>query len=254
MKQRCKGLEVGGIYPSNQCGDFRVLEILNSKSVKIEFLNTGYTKQVAAGNLREGKAVDPLQKLTVGVGVLGGTKHKPTQNGKHTAAYKTWAAMIKRCYDPKHKGYKFYGARGVSVCSEWHNFQEFADWFEENSVEGYHLDKDIITHGSRLYSPETCCFVPVAINILLVKPKRNKNGWATGTRKREDCRCWSARLKDENKKEKYLGMFDSMHQAFLAYKEAKEERIKSVAEKEYSSGNITKKVYQSLMNWEVYPY
>jgi hypothetical protein len=54
------------------------------------------------------------------------------------------------------------------VCNEWHNFQNFAEWFCKNycdaSMDKWQLDKDIIVPGNRVYSPETCCFVPNAVN------------------------------------------------------------------------------------------
>jgi hypothetical protein len=34
-------------------------------------------------------------------------------------AYNRWYGMIRRCHDPKHVGYKYYGARGISVCDRW---------------------------------------------------------------------------------------------------------------------------------------
>lgn len=33
--------------------------------------------------------------------------------------YGSWAAMIKRCTDPRHIGYKNYGGRGITVCERW---------------------------------------------------------------------------------------------------------------------------------------
>jgi hypothetical protein len=33
--------------------------------------------------------------------------------------YKTWQSLVRRCHDPKSKGYADYGARGISVCEAW---------------------------------------------------------------------------------------------------------------------------------------
>lgn len=35
-------------------------------------------------------------------------------------------------------------------------------------MEGWHLDKDILLKGNKVYSPETCAFVPAKINSLLI--------------------------------------------------------------------------------------
>lgn len=42
-----------------------------------------------------------------------------------TPAYIAWAAMIQRCENPKCRGYKNYGGRGIRVCQEWHKFEPF---------------------------------------------------------------------------------------------------------------------------------
>lgn len=41
--------------------------------------------------------------------------------------YRAWDGMIQRCENPKHQNYKQYGARGIRVCKEWHDFQAFYD-------------------------------------------------------------------------------------------------------------------------------
>lgn len=36
--------------------------------------------------------------------------------------------MIQRCEDPEHGSYKYYGARGISVCARWReNFKAFLE-------------------------------------------------------------------------------------------------------------------------------
>jgi hypothetical protein len=35
--------------------------------------------------------------------------------------YQTWQNMMRRCYDPRKKEYRWYGARGIQVCERWHN-------------------------------------------------------------------------------------------------------------------------------------
>ena len=50
--------------------------------------------------------------------------HGDTTDGP-SAEWITWRSMHQRCYDPRHKSYKYYGARGVSVCRRWHSFEHF---------------------------------------------------------------------------------------------------------------------------------
>jgi hypothetical protein len=79
--------------------------------------------------------------------------------------YKTWAAMIKRCYNSNSIHYSLYGARGVIVCWEWHNdnpegFLNFKKWALENGYkEELQIDKDKIKPGNKVYCPEYCSFI-----------------------------------------------------------------------------------------------
>lgn len=78
--------------------------------------------------------------------------------------YLCWWDMMKRCYDSTVNGYKTYGGRGVTVCQEWHNYQNFLDWSLANGWKpGLQIDKDIKGDGM-LYSPKNCCFVTGEVN------------------------------------------------------------------------------------------
>lgn len=104
--------------------------------------------------------MDKKFKRTVyNIGYLG-IGINPSENKK---AYIVWKSMLRRCYDEKHLlKYKTY--IGCTVDERWHNFQVFAKWYEQNYIDGFQLDKDILIKGNKVYSPDTCCFVPVEIN------------------------------------------------------------------------------------------
>lgn len=80
--------------------------------------------------------------------------------------------MLNRCCSGKlHKRESTY--INCKVCDEWLNFQNFSEWFKNNyyEVEGQRmeLDKDILNKGNKIYSPNTCIFVPHNINNLFTK-------------------------------------------------------------------------------------
>lgn len=77
------------------------------------------------------------------------------------AIKKCWVRMIRRCYD-KQSCCSSYSK--CKVCDDWLIFTNFASWYKEHYVEGWQLDKDILAKGEKIYSPETCCFVPLEIN------------------------------------------------------------------------------------------
>lgn len=69
------------------------------------------------------------------------------KNSKHgyykTKLFQVWQSMLQRCFNPKDKGYKNYGNRGITVCDEWRNsFQSFHDWAYKN---GY--KEEILPNG-----------------------------------------------------------------------------------------------------------
>jgi hypothetical protein len=55
--------------------------------------------------------------------------------GRMTNEYKTWAHMVQRCTNPKHKSFKDYGGRGIKVCKEWlHSFGNFLAYLKANNM------------------------------------------------------------------------------------------------------------------------
>lgn len=44
--------------------------------------------------------------------------------------YQTHRGMMDRCYNPDAESYGWYGARGITVCPEWHDVAAFIAWIE----------------------------------------------------------------------------------------------------------------------------
>ena len=72
----------------------------------------------------------------------------------HTPLYGVWQMMKQRCLNPKHRTFKWYGARSISVCQEWLEFMPFYEWAMGNGYsEGLTLDR-IDPNGN--YAPDNC--------------------------------------------------------------------------------------------------
>lgn len=173
-----------------------------------------------------------------------------SHNGIHYKFYQTWKSMFRRCYS------KIFHAKqstysDCTVCDEWLLLSNFKKWFDENYIEGYALDKDILVKGNKVYSPETCCFVPNEINALLTKRQNYRGKLPIGVTINNKSFYYIATINLNGRKRKYIGSFSTPEEAFEAYKKAKEEYIKEVAEKYYKEGAISEKVYNALMNYEV---
>lgn len=66
----------------------------------------------------------------------------------------------------------------VTVCDEWQrDFEKFYDWCLDNYVEGWQIDKDLLSGDEKIYSPDTCLFVPPEVNAFYREPY-NKRGFA----------------------------------------------------------------------------
>jgi len=105
------------------------------------------------------------------VGYVGYGKYKTKVSGKRTKYYEVWRGIIRRCYDESCSRYKNYGGKGVKVCEDWLDFQNFAEWYNlcEDYLpnikgERFFVDKDIL--GGNVYSPENCLTVPYYLNNL----------------------------------------------------------------------------------------
>lgn len=73
--------------------------------------------------------------------------------------------MKKRCESSNHKDYKWYGAKGVSVCDDWHDYRVFKEWainngYDENAEWGQCTIDRINPYGN--YDPSNCRWVSMA--------------------------------------------------------------------------------------------
>lgn len=166
---------------------------------------------------------------------------------KLSKCYAVWHSMIRRCYSSAYQKRKSSYAE-CSVCDEWLLLSNFHKWFNENYIEGFELDKDILFKGNKIYSPRTCSFVPQRINVLLVSCKAKRGVLPIGVKRNGGLYESSCRI---NGKDVYLGSFKNANDAFLEYKKAKEGYIKELATIYYNDGNITKDVYNALLKYEV---
>ncbi len=53
------------------------------------------------------------------------SKKNTTHGYSKTPTYNTWRAMKERCENPGNKRYHEYHDRGITVCDEWHSFENF---------------------------------------------------------------------------------------------------------------------------------
>lgn len=213
-------------------------------------------KHAKYNNFKKGEIKCPYERRFYNVGYLGEGKYKVSENGKNTRVYDTWKAMLQRCYSEKeHERHPTY--IGCEVYEGWHNFQNFAKWYKDNYYEVGNekmcLDKDILFKGNKIYSPDTCIFVPETINKLFIKNDKNRGESVIGAtlckNGKYQAQCNIINPETGKSKQEYLGLYDSQEKAFQVYKYHKERNIKQIAD--YYKIHIPQKLYDAMYNYEV---
>lgn len=228
-----------------------IIAYTTNLKVTIKF-DDGYTIITSYSSFISGKIAHPLDKRVCGVGYMGYGEYTGWSNKIKNPEYSTWVRMFQRCYDEATlKRTPTYN--GCTVCEEWHNFQNFAKWYNKNYYkienEQMHLDKDILVKGNKIYSPETCCFVSERINNLFVKCDKARGELPIGVSYSKKNRNFSCQCRNGSGKNIHLGSFYNLNDAFNAYKIFKESLIRETADK--FKAIIPEKLYKAMYNYEV---
>lgn len=174
-----------------------------------------------------------------------------TKNIKDKTLYQKWLGIRVRCNPKQWETNKYKSYKGCSYSNNWAVYENFEKWAlltENGYILGYHLDKDILCKSNKIYSADTCCFVPIEINNLLTNCRRVRGKYPIGVVKNRNI--FEAHLSRYGIRS-CIGTYNTQLEAFNAYKVAKENYIKELAEKYLQEGKITEKVYNALMKYEV---
>ena len=208
-----------------------ISEYRGCMDIDVYFPEYDYTiNHVTYNNFKKGKIKCPYEKRTYGVGYIGIGEYSSCENGKITKCYDIWVSMLRRCYNDKLKE-KYPTYKKCEVCESWHNFQTFAEWYNDNYYEipneSMCLDKDILVKGNKIYSPETCICVTKGINLLLTKRDNDRGNDPIGSNQLPS---GNYRVRCSNGYGKYinLGTYSTPQEAFRVYKQYKEKVIKEV--------------------------
>lgn len=231
----------------NNFGSEMIIVEEEKSRVKVVFPKYKWSCKCNYKDFKRGNVGCPYEPRLHKHGYVGEGIYKQFENGKMTKVYSTWEHMIRRCY--KDKYYK-----DCRVSEEWLNFQNFAKWFYDNyyEIEGevMTLDKDIFSKDEKIYSAETCIFVPQRINLLFVNNYSKKNNslpkGVSYLKSIKKYRCYMNKIIDGKSKQVNLGYYDTVEQAKIVYDQEKIKYIKEVAE-EYKD-KIPNKLYEYMKN------
>lgn len=228
----------------------------NYKDCDFEFLDKYHYKVYHKdyGNFLKGTIKNPYGKNVANIGFVGigeDYKSRPTE-------YKIWANMLNRCYKScfrERTDRRDYNYNNCTVSKEWHNFQNFIKWYD-NEIRKYNIsepmciDKDLLIKNNHIYSPDRCLLVPQTINLFLTKSQFARGKYLIGVYFEEESNKYKSQCNNPFTKKKInLGRYNTELEAFLAYKRQKELFAKQLAK--YYNGKIDNRIIQSLQKYEV---
>lgn len=218
---------LGEQYITREGYKVEIVKYFNSRDVSVKFEDGFILNYLLYSNIKTGQIKNYNHPSIYGKGYIGYGLYKPSSEGIKDPAYKIWSHILERCYS-KQQHLNFPTYTDVTITSEWLNYQNFAKWFyeESNYAEGWEIDKDILSdENNKIYSPETCIFVPKEINSLVAFKKTSKNNLPVGITYRRGK--YEARVQ-LNKKSKFLGNFENLETAYEVYKVEKIKIIRDI--------------------------
>ena len=252
---------------SNEGCVMKIAEYNNYNDIIVEFQDAyKYRLHTKYVNFQNGKCKNPFFASVFGHGYLGTDKNGDvsktyeSKDGKsvHTWEYHKWQSMLRRCFDNKLKEKK-PTYKDATCCERWLCFANFLEdfeilkqeynWSEDKKL---NLDKDILHKDNKVYSLENCVLVPNWINFLFIKRDASRGDCPIGVCYNKKSKKYQAQC-SINGKQTRLGYYNTIEQAFSAYKIAKEQEIKRIAEECVLKGYIAQesRLYNSMMGYQV---
>lgn len=169
---------------------------------------------------------------------------------KNTKEYAIWNGIRGRCY--RDYGNRDFSYKGCTVSKEFYSFQNFSEWANQQIgfTSGFQLDKDLLVKGNKIYSPDTCVFLPRELNSILIKNSSRRGNLPIGVTldKRSKIGLYQACVR-ESRIQKHLGSFKTPEEAFFAYKVGKEKLLRLAAIKFKDVIDI--RAFNALMSYKV---
>lgn len=168
----------------------------------------------------------------------------------HSLSGQRWNGIEKRCKIGGHEQRKHPNYIGSQ--NKFRDFQEFVEWsqgevgyqmFEENG-NAWCLDKDILGNRSKVYSPETCMFIPNRVNVFLTLRTRFRGEYPLGVTWKVKNNKFESQITYNGNN--YLGLFSDPMEAHRAWQLAK---IRAGCELAQQYKDSHPKLYRGLNAW-----
>lgn len=231
----------GTKYMNNQGSAFLIEKYNRAIDIDIRFVEGRYKKKVTAGQIKKGAIQNPFHRVSSGVGYMGVGRFSTMNSPK---ASQVWRGIIHRCYDKKRAEKFIKNYDGCSVHEDWHNFQNFAEWYEKNYSDGYEVDKDLLFIGNKIYSKKTCILVPQWLNVFTASAKSIRGEFPVGVSKRKGKDDFEAYCNFDGKRMR-LGVFSNSESAHRAWMEKK---LSIALSKKNEMDDIDERIYPNVVS------
>ena len=176
-------------------------------------------------------------------------KYPTKQNCKNMKEFILWNDMLRRCVIGGYIQEKYPRYKDCGVSDNFKYYTYFYEWCNQQigfGLDGWHLDKDILIKGNKIYSENNCVFVPSDINAVFTKSNSTRGLYPIGVSRirnkfRARCNVSGVYIR--------IGSYCTPEEAFYAYKEVKELYIKTLADK--YKAVIDTRVYEAMYRYEV---
>lgn len=230
-----------------------IIHYNNAHDFDVLFNNSGeIVKCHKYKTFQDGLIKDHYYPSVLGVGYIGVGQYNSDSVIKDMKPYCIWKSMMTRCYSERMKDSSY---KEVTVNNEWHNYQIFAEWCEQNyykvTDQRMHLDKDLLKKNNKEYNSTACCFLPQEINRTIITeriPTRDLPPGVQYKRNKNELK-YQVIFQCQRLNKVHSIITNTPEEAFAFYKKEKEAYIKYVAD--IYKNQIPQKIYDALYAYEV---
>lgn len=163
--------------------------------------------------------------------------------------FSIWKSLICRTIPPIKESHASYA--DCSISDGWKHYMDFYNWTNNRDWEGLRLDKDVLIRGNRIYSPDTCVYIPNSLNQLLKQPKKSDSDICMGVRYLHGYKDSKDKFEAYSKYEQkyiYLGTYYSKEEAHAAWQQEKVTHFEKEIQKLEEMNFKDQRIYPALEN------
>jgi hypothetical protein len=232
-------IKLGDTFTMKSGRSCEVVEYISANKIKVLFQDCHFV-WLRYGTLREGSYRHPLDRTVCRVGYIGLGEYSRKNS---PIAYSKWRGALERVYDRKfHEKKSGSRYKGTLMHKDWHNFQNFANWFySQEYTNGWELDKDLRSKDVAIYSADTCLLIPCSINMAILENRGYTRVYGNNRKNKP----FQINISINNTKVG-VGYAKTEQEAHVRYLEAKRNYVTNLVDIEDMSGSLRLKLKELI--------